>query len=88
MYDAFSYLLMIALLGAFLVIVIYPFVVCWQKGRRGCFWLGIGGVIVPFLGIAHWIGALRLARPDSSWAKKNYDPEKMARARARFAGAS
>lgn len=39
-------------------------------------WLVIGSV--------WWIAAFRLARPDSWWARRFYDYEKLARARQRY----
>jgi hypothetical protein len=63
---------------------VYAFVVCWQKGRTTMFWLGIVGLIVPGPGIVPRIGALRLARRESSWAQSCYGIEKLARARTRF----
>ena len=71
----------VAAIGAF---VVAPFVVCWQKGRKTMFWLSFLGIIVPFIGVLHWIGALRLARPDSRWAQNRYGAHKLARAMARF----
>jgi hypothetical protein len=59
-------------------------VVCWQKGRRRLFWVGWLGFFVPGVGLCHLVGALRLARPDSSWALNRYGPEKLARSHARF----
>lgn len=36
------------------------------------------------VGIAWWIGAFRLALPDSWWARHFYGPRKLARAKARW----
>ena len=55
--------------------------------RRGMFWWGLTGFVIPFVGILHIIGALRLARPDSKWATEHYDESKMELSRARFADA-
>ena len=52
---------------------------------RNTTWLSFLGFVVPFIGILHLIGALRIARPDSSWAQKRYGPEKLAIAEKRFA---
>ena len=54
-------------------------VVCLFKGK---YWTGFFGVFIPIIGV---IGALRLARPDSPWARKHYadKPKKLARARRR-----
>ena len=73
---------------AFLVIyvglVIWVIVICVQKGKAGMAWLGLltGWTIV--------IGAVRIAKPNSTWARKNYPPggQKMALAMARFPGSS
>lgn len=53
--------------------------VCFRKGKL--MW-GVLGVYVPPIGI---VGALRLARPTSAWARKHYGEEKMARSRERYA---
>ncbi len=49
---------------------------------KGKLWTGFIGVWVPFVA---WIGAVRLARPTSPWARKRYAsrPHKLARAQAR-----
>ncbi len=73
---------------AFLVIyvglAIWVIVICVQKGKAGMAWLGLltGWTIV--------IGAVRIAKPNSTWARKNYPPggQKMALAMARFPGSS
>lgn len=51
---------------------------------KGKLWTGFVGVWVPFVA---WIGAARLARPGSPWARKRYAsrPLKLARAQAREA---
>ncbi|MEY9962036.1 hypothetical protein ABIA33_000057 [Streptacidiphilus sp. MAP12-16] len=51
---------------------------------KGKFWSGMIGIMVP--GVS-WIGALRLARPNSPWARWRYShrPRKYARARRREA---
>ena len=64
-------------------------VVCFMKGKAGFGWLGIAAVIAPIAPLVAWfpiIGTIRLAKPDSSWAIKNYGPDEMARAMARFPG--
>lgn len=53
--------------------------VCFSKGKL--MW-GVIGVYIPVIGI---IGALRLARPTSPWARKRYGDEKMERSRKRYA---
>lgn len=53
--------------------------ICFRKGKL--MW-GVIGVYIPPVGI---FGAVRLAKPDSAWAKKRYDDEKMARSNERYA---
>ena len=43
--------------------------------------LGVVGVFVPFLAL---VAALRLARPNSPWARARYDERRMEQARRRF----
>jgi hypothetical protein len=54
-------------------------VVCLFKGKL---WTGFFGVFIPIIGI---IGATRLARPSSPWARKRYadKPKKLAKAQYR-----
>ena len=49
---------------------------------KGRIWLGVLGLLVPFLAL---IGALRLAKPHSPWARRRYPPgsRKITRATAR-----
>jgi uncharacterized membrane protein len=54
--------------------------VCFLKGKR---FAGIVGVFVP---LAALVGAVRLAKPGSRWARRYAGP-KLERSRARFAGA-
>lgn len=54
-------------------------VVCVMKGK---FRMALFGVFVP--GLA-WVGAIRLARPHSTWARRRYDPHRLSRAMARAA---
>ena len=53
--------------------------ICFAKGRV---LLGVIGLFIP---IAALVGATRLARPDTPWAKWRYDAARQARAQARFA---
>ena len=55
-------------------------IVCFVKGKR---FLGIVGLFVPAVAA---IGAVRLAKPGSRWARR-YEHEKRERAQARFDGA-
>jgi hypothetical protein len=55
-------------------------VVCFLKGKL---FTGIVGLFVPAVAL---VGALRLAKPESRWARR-YGSPKLERARSRFAGA-
>jgi hypothetical protein len=55
-------------------------VVCFMKGKL--IW-GVLGLYIPPIAI---IGACRLAKPDSSWARKRYDDAKRARSHERYKG--
>jgi hypothetical protein len=50
------------------------------KGKRG---FAVVGLIVH---IVWYVGAIRLAKPDSWWARRYYGPEKLERSRMRFVG--
>jgi hypothetical protein len=69
-----------ALLLIYVGLLIWVIVICVQKGKPGMAWLGLlwGWTII--------IGAVRIAKPNSTWARKNYPPggQKMAIAMARF----
>ena len=71
-----------ALIAAIVALYTVPFLITMLKGK---FWLGlismgIGGM---FLTVP---GATRLAKPDSWWALRFYDSDKLARAQRRFDG--
>jgi hypothetical protein len=51
--------------------------------RKGKYSTALLGVFVPPVA---WIGAVRLARPRSAWARDHYDPARAGRATARAAG--
>lgn len=55
-------------------------VICVSKGK---FSTSILGAFVPLVAL---IGAIRLARPTSRWARRFYSPSKLARARRRATG--
>jgi hypothetical protein len=59
-------------------------VICFLKGKGGFAVLGIFGLFIPFLSWAAIIGAIRIAKPHSRWARKRYGPEKMSIALQRF----
>lgn len=60
--------------------------VCFRKGKEALGWLGVAGVFPALapLGIGALLGAVRLAKPDSDYARANYGPVKMKAARLRF----
>ena len=70
-----------SIIGTALVVavVIGLAVTCFAKGRV---LLGVIGLFVPVVAV---VGATRLARPGTPWAKWRYDAARQARARARFA---
>jgi lysyl-tRNA synthetase class 2 len=63
------------------VVVIVPVLFCLLKGK---IWTGVLGMFVPLIAI---VGAIRLARPHSPWARHRYPkrPKKLARAQRREA---
>ncbi|MFN8025945.1 MAG: hypothetical protein U0W40_06205 [Acidimicrobiia bacterium] len=54
-------------------------VICVDKGKYRT------ALLACFLPVVGVVGAVRLARPGSRWAKKRYGPEKLAKAEARTA---
>jgi lysyl-tRNA synthetase class 2 len=68
-------------LAVWFVVVIVPVVFCLLKGK---IWTGVIGLFVPLVAI---IGAIRLARLNSPWARRRYTekPKKLARAKRREA---
>ena len=66
----------------FLVLIVAPLIVTalerqWLHFVAG--WLTVG--------LVWWIASLRLARPDSWWARRFYGPDKLARAQRRYGAA-
>jgi hypothetical protein len=66
-------------IAAFLTIAVALSLVAIMKGKL---YMGIAGLFIPLLGL---IGAIRLARPNSPWARWRYkdNPAKMSRAMTR-----
>ena len=62
------------------VVQIVVILICVRKGKYSTAALGV------FLPPVAWIGAVRLARPGSAWARRRYDPARIARAQARADG--
>jgi len=52
--------------------------ICFLKGKL------MWGVVGVYIGPIALIGASRLAKPESSWARRRYEPAKLARSRARY----
>lgn len=68
------------LVVAFLFAIVFvPGVVSLLKGQ---YLLVAAGLLAG--GLVWWIVALRLARPDSWWARRNYSTDKINRAAARY----
>jgi hypothetical protein len=61
-------------------IVLWLIVVSVMKGK---YKLALFGAFIPLCAL---VAAVRLARPESRWAKRHYGPEKLARAEKRTAG--
>jgi hypothetical protein len=62
-----------------LLLLIAPLTITALKRQWALFvagWLTVG--------IVWWVASLRLARPQSWWARRFYGPDKLARARARY----
>jgi hypothetical protein len=68
--------------GAAEALTLATVIVCVFKGK---FKLALFGIFVPPLA---WLGALRLARPGSRWAKRRYGPRRQHRAAERAAAFS
>ncbi len=72
-----------------LALVIAPVVICFAKGKRV---MALGGLlfVIPVVGLYFilipLVGAIRIAKPDSWWARHRYPPNgaKMQTAIARF----
>jgi hypothetical protein len=63
----------------FLGLIFVPLTVTALKGQWLLFAAGWFTV-----GVVWWIAALRLGRPDSWWARRFYDAEKLRRAQERY----
>jgi hypothetical protein len=62
-----------------IAVVLLLIVVSVMKGK---YKLALFGAFIPLFAL---VAAIRLARPESRWAKRHYGPEKLARAKARTA---
>jgi hypothetical protein len=78
---------LIGRLGLSLIILglfVWAIVVCFLKGKPGFGTIGIIGLFLGVFSLWSVIGAIRIAKPHSRWARKKYGPEKMAIAFRRF----
>jgi hypothetical protein len=66
--------------AAYIAAVIFS----WMKGKRVFATIGIILLFVPGMSLWPVIGAIRIAKPNSTWARKYYDERKMQIARSRF----
>jgi hypothetical protein len=68
-------------LAFWITVVIVPVVLCLLKGK---IWTGVIGLFVPLVAI---VGAIRIARLNSPWARRRYakKPKKLAKAKRREA---
>ena len=68
-------------LAFWVVVIIVPVLLCLLKGK---IWTGVSGLFVPLVAI---VGAIRIARPKSPWARRRYTkhPKKLAKAQRREA---
>jgi lysyl-tRNA synthetase class 2 len=66
---------------AYILANVVPVLLCLFKGK---IWTGVVGLFVPILAL---VGAIRLARPNSPWARRRYPkrPKKLAKAQRREA---
>jgi hypothetical protein len=63
--------------GVSIALLVLGILVCVAKDK---YKLALFGAFIPFVAL---VGAIRLARPGSRWAKRRYGPTKLARASAR-----
>ncbi len=65
--------------ATYIVVVLIPVVICLLKGK---IWTGVVGA---FFGIFAIVGAIRVARPNSPWARRRYAtrPTRLAKAKRR-----
>jgi hypothetical protein len=64
-------------------------VICFAKGKAKLAWIGVVGLLPPVGWLLVWFplwGAVRYAKPESSWARQKYGPLEMEQASRRFAG--
>jgi hypothetical protein len=69
---------MAVVIGLLVVLYGVPATITGLKGKYGYLAVGV------FIHVLWWIGAIRLAKPDSVWARRFYAPDKLDRAYVRF----
>lgn len=69
----------ILIAGGLILAIPVPMAVTILKGHHDLFDLGL-----VYVGTVWWIASLRLARPNSRWARWFYSDRKLARARERY----
>jgi hypothetical protein len=69
-----------AIYAAVLAVILGAVIVCGMKGKYGMI---AGGILLHPLWV---VGVIRLAKPDSFWARKNYSEDKVEAARSRHPG--
>lgn len=70
----------VAMVVGLVVLWLGPPTICLMKGKLIFALVGYFGIGLLFV----WVGAVRLALPDSRWARRFYDSDKLARSHARF----
>jgi malonyl CoA-acyl carrier protein transacylase len=65
--------------GVYAALLVVPGAVTWAKGHRLIFLVGL-----VMAGVVWLVASMRLARPDSWWARRFYIGVKLDRARARY----
>ncbi|HEY3503078.1 MAG TPA: hypothetical protein VGN37_09905 [Actinocatenispora sp.] len=74
-----KFVVTLIVIGAVAVYVV-PLTITALKGKQGMATAGV------FFHPIWWVGAIRLAKPESFWARRFYSPEKLAAARERESG--
>ncbi|MDQ2700936.1 MAG: hypothetical protein M3Y23_06370 [Actinomycetota bacterium] len=61
-----------------LIFALYT-VVMVVNAMKGKWWFAVGSIVIPLVFFAALVGAVRLAKPTSFWARRLYDREQMER---------
>jgi hypothetical protein len=76
--DSSDAVALVSIIAALTVLWVVPIVITAMKGKQGMVLAGV------FFHPCWWVGAIRLAKPDSYWARRFYDDDKLYRAHDRF----